>query len=262
MQNVSNGFAIKPGSSSRNRVHFWRCSVNVGGSQVARVVPPNAMLNLLYTLLESEARLAIAALGLDPGLGMLHADTQARDALACDLMEPIRPQVDAYLLDWLRRGLLSRKWFFEQRDGNCRLMASLAARLSETCQIWARAVAPLAEKISRVLWSTTRKPSVWFAPATRLTQQRRHRSRHDAPSPENALPKLPVMCRGCGGPVTPGHTRCRKCAIPIASKALVENAKIGRIATTNQQQKRFERSRCEDMKPKNAPGNQRTSPNG
>src|SRR5260370_10605576 len=33
------------------------------------VNPPNAMLNYLYTLLESEARLALAALGLDPGLG-------------------------------------------------------------------------------------------------------------------------------------------------------------------------------------------------
>jgi CRISPR/Cas system-associated endonuclease Cas1 len=25
----------------------------------------------------------------------------ARDKLACDLMEPIRPQVDAYVLRWL-----------------------------------------------------------------------------------------------------------------------------------------------------------------
>jgi hypothetical protein len=42
--------------------------------------------------------------------------------LACDLMEPVRREVDAYLLDWLTHEPLRREWFFEQRDGNCRLM--------------------------------------------------------------------------------------------------------------------------------------------
>jgi CRISPR-associated endonuclease Cas1 len=67
------------------------------------VNPPNAMLNYLYALLEAESRLAAVALGLDPGLAFLHADTSSRDSLACDLMEPIRPEVDAYVLNWLRR---------------------------------------------------------------------------------------------------------------------------------------------------------------
>ena len=202
----------------------------ITGSARLAVNPPNAMLNYLYALLESEARLAIAALGLDPGLGMLHADTQARDALACDLMEPVRPKVDAYLLDWLRRGLINRRWFFEQRDGNCRLMAPLAAHLAETTHIWARAVAPFAEDISRTLWSTTRKPSQWFAPATRLTQERKRRSEPRS-GMQSESAKLPVMCRSCGGAVTAGHTHCNKCAIPIASRALVEYAKLGRVAT-------------------------------
>jgi CRISPR-associated endonuclease Cas1 len=89
--------------------------------------PPNAILNYLYAILESEARLGAAALGLDPGLGVLHVDSRTRDSLACDLMEPVRPQVDAYLLDWLRRGLLRREWFFEQRDGSCRLMGEFVS---------------------------------------------------------------------------------------------------------------------------------------
>jgi CRISPR/Cas system-associated endonuclease Cas1 len=37
------------------------------------VNPANAMLNYLYAILESEARLAISELGLDPGLGVLHS---------------------------------------------------------------------------------------------------------------------------------------------------------------------------------------------
>jgi len=92
----------------------------LSGSPRLAVNPPNAILNYLYAVLESEARLAAAALGLDPGLGVLHKDTPNRDSLACDLMEPVRPQVDAFLLDWISRGPLRREWFFEQRDGNCR----------------------------------------------------------------------------------------------------------------------------------------------
>ena len=47
------------------------------GSPRLAATPPNAILNYLYALLESEARLAAAALGLDPGLGVLHVDTSA-----------------------------------------------------------------------------------------------------------------------------------------------------------------------------------------
>ena len=118
------------------------------------VNPANAMLNYLYAIVESEARLAIRELGLDPGLGVLHSDARTRDSLACDLMEPIRPQVDAFLLDWLRTGPLQRKWFFEERDGNCRLTGEFAAELSETSKIWKQALAPLAEWVARTLWSS------------------------------------------------------------------------------------------------------------
>jgi CRISPR-associated endonuclease Cas1 len=137
------------------------------------VNPPNAMLNYLYAVLESEARLALSELGLDPGIGFLHSDTRTRDSLACDLMEPIRPQVDAYLLDWLRRAPLSRKWFFEEKDGNCRLTSQCAATLSETSRIWRQALGPLAEWICRTLWSTTSRPKSETPPATRLTQNRK-----------------------------------------------------------------------------------------
>ena len=37
------------------------------------------MLNYLYAILESEARLALATLGLDPGIGVLHNDLRSRD---------------------------------------------------------------------------------------------------------------------------------------------------------------------------------------
>jgi CRISPR/Cas system-associated endonuclease Cas1 len=45
------------------------------GSPRLAVNPPNAILNYLYAILESESRLAAAALGLDPGIGVLHVES-------------------------------------------------------------------------------------------------------------------------------------------------------------------------------------------
>lgn len=47
----------------------------------------------LYPILESEARIACLTLGLDPGLGIWHADYRSRDSFALDLMEAVRPDV-------------------------------------------------------------------------------------------------------------------------------------------------------------------------
>jgi hypothetical protein len=97
--------------------------------------------------------------------------------LACDLLEPIRPRVDAFVLDWLRRAPLQRKWFFEERDGNCRLTSEFAHELSGTSRIWRQALAPFAEWIAHTLWTTIRLASSKKAPATRLTQSRKRVAR-------------------------------------------------------------------------------------
>src|SRR5262249_19526925 len=68
------------------------------------------------------------AMGLDASMGIFHVDQPSRDSLACDLIEPLRPQVDAYLLDWITTQPLKREWFFEQPNGNARLMSSLSER--------------------------------------------------------------------------------------------------------------------------------------
>jgi CRISPR-associated endonuclease Cas1 len=141
------------------------------------VNPPNAAINYVYSILESEARLAISELGLDPGIGFLHSDTRTRDSFACDLMEPVRPQVDAFVLDWLRRESWRRKWFFEERDGNCRLTSEFAARLSETSRIWRQVLGPFAESIAHTLWSIKPQSPRAKAPATRLTQSRKREAK-------------------------------------------------------------------------------------
>jgi hypothetical protein len=202
------------------------------GSPRLAVNPPNAILNYLYALLESESRLALAALGLDPGIGVLHVDTPARDSLACDLMEAVRPRVDAYLLDWLTSEPVRREWFFEKRNGNCRLMGSFAVRLSETAPTWSHAVAPIAEWISRTLWTTLPKPARQLLPASRLTQNRRRQVRGKSiEMPEKTAPQPPRLCRNCGATLNRGKVNRASCAVVISRQGLIEAARLGRIAT-------------------------------
>jgi CRISPR-associated endonuclease Cas1 len=210
------------------RVFGTRVSPLTGSPRLA-VNPPNAILNYLYSFLESESRLAAAALGLDPGMGVLHVDTKARDSLACDLMEPVRPQVDSFLLDWIMREPLKREWLFEQSDGNCRLMAPFAARLSETVPMWGRAVAPFAEWVTRAFWSSSAKLARESAPATRLTQ-RAKREAKGAPSLPSSIraPRRENLCRGCGKTIQDGRTNCATCAVGDATSNMLDAARIGR----------------------------------
>jgi CRISPR-associated endonuclease Cas1 len=200
------------------------------GAPRLAVNPPNAILNYVYSLLESESRLAAAALGLDPGLGLLHVDQESRDSLAADLMEPIRPQVDAYVFDWLTRDVpLQRAWFHEEPNGNCRLMASFVTLLSDTAPTWARIVAPIAERVAQMLWSTVRKPSAEARLPARLTQRHRREARLDTAVESEQPPKAPPLCPGCDAPLKRRTTRCAACESKEATKRLIEAAAQGRL---------------------------------
>ncbi len=213
--------------------HFGARVSPLTGSPRLAVNPPNAMLNYLYAILESEARLAAAALGLDPGIGVMHVDSPSRDSLACDLMEPVRPQVvDAYVLDWISREPIRREWFFEQRDGNCRLMASFAARLSETAPTWARAVAPIAEMVARALSLGIKKQVRTGLPATRLTQSLRREARPIPAKPTEEKTVRPMrICRTCGEALKRGQFYCKSCALPAGKERFGDVARLGRIAS-------------------------------
>jgi CRISPR-associated endonuclease Cas1 len=220
---------------SRVPRHWQRFGARVSpltGSPRLAANPANALLNYLYTVLESEARLAAATLGLDPGIGLMHVDSPSRDSLACDLMEPIRPQVDAYVLEWISREPIRREWFFEKADGNCRLMSSFAIRLSETAMTWGRAVAPIAEWVAQTLSLGIKKQVRTGLPATRLTQSLRREARPIpvAPAAERTF-KPPRICRTCGEPLKRGQLHCKSCAVPAAKERFGDVARLGRIAS-------------------------------
>jgi CRISPR-associated endonuclease Cas1 len=207
-----------------------RTSPLTGSPRVA-VNPPNAMLNYLYAILESESRLACAALGLDPGQGFLHVDAPARDSLACDLMEAVRPRVDAFLLDWITRDPIRRDWFLEERNGNCRLMPELAARLGETVPRWGSAVAPIAEWVAQSLWTKVARPTAEYLPPTRLTGRHKREAREAMiPARVEKEAERGRICQGCGSALIRGNSNCEKCAVAVSTKRIIHAAKAGRIA--------------------------------
>ncbi|MEH6626615.1 MAG: CRISPR-associated endonuclease Cas1 [Motiliproteus sp.] len=59
--------------------------------------PVNALLSLCFTLLYRDGANVLQTLGLDPWLGFYHEPLQGRYSLACDLMEPLRPHVEAFV---------------------------------------------------------------------------------------------------------------------------------------------------------------------
>lgn len=200
--------------------------------------PINAMLNYLYAVLEAETSLALRTMGLDPGMGFLHADYEKRESLSCDLMEAVRPEVDAFLFDWINRSPLNRDWFFEQRDGNCRLMASLAAKLSSTAPTWRQAVAPLAEWLARTLWEESPKMSGHRAPSSRLTQ-RAKRLAHGSKLSQQLKPsvKPPKLCITCGAPILHTGIYCRICnakASKVSGKVAADLGRKAALSATSQ----------------------------
>lgn len=80
--------------------------------------PFNATLSLAYTLLHSEAVVALYGAGLDPFIGFYHGLDFGRESLACDLMEVLRPHADRFAIELFRKDTL-KATDFSTSDGAC-----------------------------------------------------------------------------------------------------------------------------------------------
>jgi len=78
----------------------------------------NALLSFVYALLRQDCTSALAAVGLDPGVGYLHADRPGRPSLALDLMEEFRPALaDRLVLALINRAQVAAKGFVRDAAG-------------------------------------------------------------------------------------------------------------------------------------------------
>ena len=113
--------------------------------------PVNASLSLSYTLLYSMAHSACHAAGLDPALGALHTLSHGRAALACDLMEPFRPQIDHWLWQLFREGTLRPEHFSHDSNGACILGKAGRGHFYQAWEQHARATKRKLTRYARLL---------------------------------------------------------------------------------------------------------------
>jgi CRISP-associated protein Cas1 len=94
--------------------------------------PIQAMLNYGYAVMESQARIEAAKMGLDPMVGFLHQlriDRLDRPGLVLDVLEPMRPDVDRSVLGLVRSERFSAADFALTSEGTCRIHPQLARRV-------------------------------------------------------------------------------------------------------------------------------------
>lgn len=194
--------------------HHWqrfdgrRSPLMMGSGNRKATTPINALLNYLYTLAGTEARLAAVALGLDPGLGVVHADKKARASMALDLVEPVRPHVEGYVLRLVAERTFRRLDFAEQPDGTVRVNSPLTHELAATMPAWAAAVAPMAERVAHTLAAAASGRVIRSTPLT----QANHRHRQGKPEAPARLPGIVATCKRCGGVLRTGQgTYCTPC---------------------------------------------------
>lgn len=133
-----------PKIPSNWRYYPGRSSVIAGsGKKYNAADPINAMLNYGYALGYSECRTACIAHGLNPLLGFVHADRRDRDSLALDVLEAIRPAIDAYILSLIGVGSEPRKFTYRDftepygyEPGTVRLVAPLTHEIAEASYQW------------------------------------------------------------------------------------------------------------------------------
>jgi hypothetical protein len=205
-------------------------------------------------------------------MGVLHADQRNRDSLALDAMEPVRADVDAFLLDLLEDRTFTARDFGELPNGICRIAAPLTHELALTLPHWRECLRPIAARLAQTFrdcldnknaaprtlsaksGDKRRIPGPERSPLAatprKASQPRPYATRAWRMPTVEARPANPMACAMCGEPVLKRRRRhCEACmpkarreyglrAIAAARKALAAQTAAGndprRDAVVNQ----------------------------
>lgn len=120
--------------------------------------PFNAVLSLTYTLLHSEVVLASYGAGIDPYIGFYHSLDFGRESLACDLIEPLRPLADNWLLGCFRQQVLREEHFSTTNEG-CLLgktgRVNFYIEYEKQVEIWRKILTQNCQDLSFILKQST-----------------------------------------------------------------------------------------------------------
>jgi hypothetical protein len=174
-------------------------------------------------------------------MGVLHADQRNRDSLALDAMEPVRADVDAFLLDFLEDREFTARDFGELPNGICRIAAPLTHELALTLPHWRECLRPIAARPAQ----TFRDSMVNKGAAPRTLAAKSGNKRRGIPAPEQSpllvtprkasqprpyatrawrtpaietRPANPIACTICGEPVLKRRRRHCEACMPKARR--------------------------------------------
>jgi CRISPR-associated endonuclease Cas1 len=204
-----------------------RSVLGAGNSNRRAERPVNGILNFLFAVAKAECVLACRIVGLDPDLGLLHLDSAGRPSMALDICEPLRPRIEAFVLELVAQRVFRRVDFLEAPDGAIRLGIGLRHELVATLPRWATLVAPHAEAVARALTELVATDYRTSAPLTG-TRRRQATARIKArkaaagaarlqnatrtPKPQQDPLPLAPTCVQCGGQLSRDrHQRCPSC---------------------------------------------------
>lgn len=150
------------GSAQRSLFEYWRQRLpgELGFVRRQRRPPPdpvNALLSLSFTLLYHESIRQCLIHGLDPWLGVYHQVAAGRLSLACDLMEPLRPLIEVWVVGLFIDNELDRRHFSRREEG-CQLGKTgrelYYALWHSQLPAWSRRLARYASLLARHLDAT------------------------------------------------------------------------------------------------------------
>lgn len=148
---VSNAASIE---SQASRIYWGRLFSDGTYRRSDEEDPRNGLLNYGYAVVRAACARALCGAGLHPGLPLHHHNRYDPFPLANDLMEPLRPIVDAWVVRWQRSpqdGLT--------REAKQALLAWLTGRFSDGAESrtlfdWAHLIA---ERLARCLEGSLRR---------------------------------------------------------------------------------------------------------
>ena len=246
------------------RRYEGRRSAIMPGSPRNASDPVNAMLNYLYRILEAEGHLATLAVGLDPGLGILHADTKSRASFVLDLIDAVRPLAELHVLNLIGSQPMRWRDFHEDSRGVVRVLAPLSHRLAETMPGFASSLAPVVERVAQMIGSISpyevSNPSILTREKHRSAARRRvaamssdsseawqpvgpgsagspPRMKRRQKPPAELEPALPLpICKGCGAALDREPDRLRRrgayCPVCLMRRRVELGSQLPRLSAS------------------------------
>ena len=184
----------------------------LSGKPSRATTPGNCLMNYLFAILECEMTVALLAHGLDPGIGMFHADVDGRSSLALDAIEAVRPYVEYWLFAYLEASVFANRDFTELSDGEVRLTHPLNSHLAHTAALWRKASEPVAQWLARSFNCAVDLGQTRAALARSATTQSRIKTEYRGGSIIPTLaPPLPAFIRAARGnhPSAPSTLKLR-----------------------------------------------------